>query len=338
MPKKIVIWEFANYTTVPNPISNLTTATYVSGDYSGAQFTFDGGTPIEILIDDDDDDFEDAYVETGGPQTLAAPVTVGSTTYPVGTVVQNEFSMIDGNGNEYYVVRLGPDNVGIAYQVGDDPFVGESFTVVSGRDGAPADSDDGVSSSEPYVDVICFRRGTRILTPAGPRRVEQLAPGDQVTTRDAGAQPLRWTGARRVAAEGRFAPVRIDQGVLGNTRPLWLSPQHRVLVTGWRAELLFGEPAVLVAARDLIDDSRVRRRPGGEIDYVHLLFDDHQIVFAEGAPVESLHPGAVGLTGMHRGQRNEILSLFPELAHDYGAYGPSAYPALKSFEARLLTH
>ena len=334
--KKIVIWEFANYTTNPDPISNLETATYVSGDYVGANFTFNGGTPIELFIDDDDDNFEDGYVETGGAQTLTQAVTINGTTYPVGTVVQNEFSMIDANGNEYYVVRLGNDNVGLSYQVGDDPFVGESFTVASGRDGDAVDSDDGVPSEEPYVDIICFRAGTHVLTDRGERKIERLHPGDMVVTRDAGAQPLRWIGSRRVRAVGRHAPVRFDKGAIGNTRALWLSRKHRVLVTGWKAELLFGADCVLVTAEDLINDHSVRARPGGMVEYYHLLFDDHQIIYADGAEAESYHPGRLGLRGMSDAHRNEIFDLFPELAADTFSYGATAFQALKSYEGRLL--
>ena len=53
--------------------------------------------------------------------------------------------------------------------------------------------------------IICFTAGTRILTPHGPRPVEDLRPGDLVITRDNGPQPLRWTGRREVVGHGDFA-------------------------------------------------------------------------------------------------------------------------------------
>ena len=40
---------------------------------------------------------------------------------------------------------------------------------------------------------------------------------------------------------------------------LVVSPRHRVLLQGYRAELLFGEGEVLVAAENLLDDDTVRR-------------------------------------------------------------------------------
>ena len=62
-----------------------------------------------------------------------------------------------------------------------------------------------------------------------------------------------------VAGAGAGAPVLIPAGALGNTRDLLVSQQHRMLVTGWRAELMFGEPEVLVAADRF---HVVRPRPG----------------------------------------------------------------------------
>ena len=55
--------------------------------------------------------------------------------------------------------------------------------------------------------------------------------------------------------------------------------------------MLFGTAEVLIAARDLVDGRAVRSVPGGEVDYFHLLFDCHQIVFAEGMATESFLPG-----------------------------------------------
>ena len=81
-----------------------------------------------------------------------------------------------------------------------------------------------------------------------------------VITRDDGAQPIRWIGGRMGPGRGRNAPIRVAAGgILGARRPFLLSPQHRVLVEGFRAQLLCGEEEVLVSARHLIngDDFRV---------------------------------------------------------------------------------
>ncbi|MHA6327075.1 Hint domain-containing protein [Roseivivax sp. CAU 1753] len=119
----------------------------------GETFTYNGGSGIEIIVSDDDDDFEDAYVETGGAQTLAQPVTINGTTYPAGSTIENEFSMLDDLGNEVWVLRINGTNVGFIYAANDQPTAGESFTASTGRDGAPEDSGDGAASSEPYRTV-----------------------------------------------------------------------------------------------------------------------------------------------------------------------------------------
>jgi hypothetical protein len=158
-----------------------------------------------------------------------------------------------------------------------------------------------------------------------------------VHTKDNGLQPIRWIGSRTVDAVGRFAPIEIAADVLGNDRPLVLSPQHRVMLGGWQAELLFGVPEVLVAAKHLVDDKRILRREGGTVTYFHMMFDQHEIVYADDVPCESFHPGHVGIAGMDDAQRDEIFALFPELEQDFSGFGPLARMGLKSAEGRLLS-
>ena len=173
--------------------------------------------------------------------------------------------------------------------------------------------------------VICLTRGTRIDTPRGPVPIEELEAGDLVTTLDHGPQPIRWIGARRVTGRGSNCPVRIRAGALGNMRDLRVSPNHRMLLSGPQAELLFGTSEVLVAAKFLVDDRQVLNDPCDEVEYFHFLFDGHQIVFAEGAPTESLYPGRVALDALGEASRAEILALFPELA------GPLPGPHLSRY-------
>ena len=187
------------------------------------------------------------------------------------------------------------------------------------------------------TSIPCFAAGTRILTARGTRLIETLAIGDLVETRDNGLQPIRWIGRRRVRAKGRFAPVVIEAGAMGAHDRLVLSPQHRVLVQHPMAEILFGADEVLVAAKDLVNDRSIRIRASGEIEYFHLLFDEHQILWSEGLPTESFHPGPVTLGGFEDAVRGEILDLFPEIDPDTGAgYSAAARPSLRGFEAAAL--
>ncbi|WP_417522778.1 Hint domain-containing protein [Marinovum sp.] len=116
----------------------------------GETFTFNGGPGVDLVVNDDDAYFEDAYVETGGAQTLAQAVTINGVTYAAGSTIQNEFSMVDGAGNEVWILRINDTNVGFVYAANNQPAAGESFTGTAGRDGDPADSGDGVASAEPY--------------------------------------------------------------------------------------------------------------------------------------------------------------------------------------------
>lgn len=198
---------------------------------------------------------------------------------------------------------------------------------------------DGVSDTGfVLVDSVpCFVAGTMIRTPDGQRPVETLEPGDLVMTRDDGAQPLRWIGRRRVAARGDFAPIHIAADTFGRHNALALSPLHRVLIRDSLAELLFGEREVLVAARDLLNDHSVRRVEGGEVEYVHILFDRHQVVYSEGLETESFLPGPQTANSFEADIIDEICAIFPDLCPETGrGYSPAARRTLKRYEAQLL--
>ncbi len=184
--------------------------------------------------------------------------------------------------------------------------------------------------------VPCFARGTRLLTPRGQVAVEALALGDLVVTRDHGAQPVRWIGVVRVSATGRMAPVVIEAGTFGPHDRLRVSPQHRIFLQNSQAELMFGQSEVLVAALHLVNDVTVRvDRSEAEVEYFHILFDRHEIVWSEGLETESFHPGRATLDGMGQAARAELLALFPGL-ESVGSYGPAARRSLRAREALLL--
>lgn len=159
---------------------------------------------------------------------------------------------------------------------------------------------------------VCFTPGTLIDMAAGRMPVERIAVGDLVQTLDHGVQPVRMILRDTFRAVGDLAPVRFATGALGNDAPLMVSPQHRMLITGWRAEMFFGQDEVLVAAKHLVNGDTIRQVPGGTVDYIHLLFDAHQIVFGQGVPSESYFPlHAMETSG--DASRAEVLALFPQL-------------------------
>jgi hypothetical protein len=199
---------------------------------------------------------------------------------------------------------------------------------------------NGTNTDTGFVEVSsvpCFVAGTLIKTPDGEVAVETLEIGDLVLTQDDGPQPVRWIGARSVQAQGNFAPICIRANTFGKHRDLMVSPQHRVLVRDAVAELLFGEGEVLVAAKDLVNDSSVVRCPGGDVTYVHLMFDQHQVIYSEGLETESFLPGPQCTKLFEQPIIEEICAIFPELDPlTGGGYGAAARPALRSYEAQLL--
>ena len=196
------------------------------------------------------------------------------------------------------------------------------------------ESDTGYVS---YGIVPCFTAGTLIATPVGDRKVETLKPGDLVLTEDEGPQPLRWVGQRSVPATGPLAPIRIAPDSFGSHGEILVSPLHRILVRGPLAELYFGDEEVLVAAKDLVNGRTVRRVEGGTVDYVHLLFDRHQVIQSNGLRSESFLPGSLTGQLFETEAIREICSIFPELDPETGSgYGPAARRMLKAHEAGLL--
>ncbi|WP_052249673.1 cadherin-like domain-containing protein [Tateyamaria sp. ANG-S1] len=196
-------------------------------------------------------------------------------------------------------------------------------------------------------DVIpCFTPGTLIATPGGERRVEDLKPGDRVITRDNGIQEIRWVGQRAMTGEElakatHLRPVLIRQGALGKGLPerdMLVSPQHRVLVADKKTALYFDESEVLVAAKHLTGMDGIDVVDVSETTYIHVMFDQHEVILSDGAWTESFQPGDMTLNAMGDAQRAEILELFPELETVDGiANYASARRSLKKHEAKLLT-
>lgn len=193
--------------------------------------------------------------------------------------------------------------------------------------------------------VICFTHGTTISTPTGPRLVEDLREGDRVLTKDNGPQPIQWIGARRMSGARLYTmphlrPIRIRQGAFGIRRPeesLLVSPEHRMLVKGAVARDLFNTDEVLVTARDLVNGRSILRDVSvREVTYVHLLLDDHQILFANGIETDSFHPANAALSALTPGDRARLLAGRPELEYDPHHYGAYARRNLSRPEAAIL--
>jgi hypothetical protein len=274
------------------------------------ELPIDGTRTIDVLANDVNNTGNSITIThiSGQPVTVGTPITL-----PSGQIIT-----VNGDGTITFEGDSDEEQVNLTYTIDD----GNGTTDVG------------------YIKINqapCFTVGTFIRTPFGEVPIECLNVGDLVETVDNGPQPLRWIGRRKVAAEGAMAPIRIMANTLGNHRELLLSPLHRVLIRDAWAELLFGEEEVLVAARDLVNDKTIRQVPGGDVEYVHLLFDDHQIIYSEKLMTESYLPGPQTASSFEPEIVAEICALFPELDPVSGeGYGQMARRGLRGFEVATL--
>ncbi|WP_135503404.1 Hint domain-containing protein [Roseovarius aestuariivivens] len=162
---------------------------------------------------------------------------------------------------------------------------------ISARTGYSLVGIDTETARQKFAEVACvsFTRGTHITLASGAQRpIEELNVGDAVLTRDDGVQKVRWIGQSTVRAVGEFAPIRIRAGTLHNANDLLVSPDHRLFIYQRSDALGAGRPELLVRARHLVNGDTVVQEDGGFVDYFQLLFDTHQIIYAEGIAAETL--------------------------------------------------
>ena len=309
-------------------------------------FTLDVSTGINITITEgagsgEDDIYNDGN-GGGGTNITSDQIISGGIYNGMESGVISRVEVTNGLGQvvgKIYEITADQDGDGdthenaeiIGYVLAGSFVDGETYTASSSF--APHETPAGAT----YADLLCFVSGTLIRTQTGEHPIEDLTSGDMVLTMDHGYQPIRWIWSSTRAATGDLAPILIRKGALGNDRDLRVSPQHRMLLQGWQAELLFGESEVLATAKSLINDHSIIRVEGGEVEYYHMLFDTHEIVWAEGAPSESFHPGEQGWNSFDQATRDEILELFPQLGDkNFESYGPSARLSLKHKEGVLL--
>ena len=169
----------------------------------------------------------------------------------------------------------------------------------------------------------CFTAGTLIQTRWGKVPIEELKVGDLIRTSDNGDLPLRWIGQRVISAymitqNPKLKPVRIMAGALGNGLPkrdLIVSRQHRMLIKSKISHRMLNHREVFISAIKLTGlpgifvDNEIF-----ETEYFHLLFDQHQIIYAEDAATESLLTGAEALKSLTPAHREEIATIFPDIA------------------------
>ncbi|MEO1491019.1 MAG: Hint domain-containing protein [Pseudomonadota bacterium] len=312
----------------------------------GETITLNNNAFVEVLVDDSDDT---NFADNDSSQTLDGAQTFNGTTFANGLRVEFEFELTVTDGTDTYTLvafNINEPGVtsfatveGLAFVGGEGEFppIGVPLTVTASREGP----------SVPFADLAfppCFAKGTLIRTASGLRPIETIRRGDLVWTADCGHQPVTWIGSSPVQVTGHvpspFDPVWIAPDAFGPRapmRPLRVTQHHRILIQDWRAELLFGEPEVLVPAKALVNGTTVqleRASPG--LTYWHLLFDGHQLVESDGLISESFDPGVTIVNSMERAARDELIALFPQLARGQAAFNSAARATLSVREGRAL--
>jgi hypothetical protein len=251
-----------------------------SVSYSGAtSFVFDTGAPsTEVHPNTTEATDIASIIDNNGNLVPGTTFTVSSpgATQPVppGTLAANwQMSFPAGNQSGLNQVGIAQADSGTGYvNTGLQPFF---------QGPVMYDVQDGVMGFNP---ISCFAAGTRIATPAGELPVEILCIGDLVCTASGPTRMITWIGHRRVdcdrhADPASILPMRIATGAFAPGQPardLLLSPDHAVFFDG-----------ALIPIKYLLNGDTVHQVPAREVTYFHIELEKHDIVLADGLPVES---------------------------------------------------
>ncbi|WP_371156753.1 Hint domain-containing protein [Jannaschia sp. 2305UL9-9] len=272
---------------MPSPLSSLSRCTVIPADAlsveTGALMGDAIGDLTQVVagdiyqLDQGVEARELVLTQARGSLTVAAGSSIGAPGQPVRPLARHQ--LMGDLGGTVEVLVLDVAGIRLALPLGP----------LSAHDEYCLLSSDPVGGELGSVSSVSFARGTRITMASGLQvPVEDLSEGDRILTRDHGIQAVRWTGRQTVRAEGSNAPVLLQKGALNNADDLVLSPDHRLFIYQRRDAIGAGRAEVLVRARHLVNGDTIRRAEGGHVDYFHLLFDAHEIIYAEGIPTESL--------------------------------------------------
>lgn len=242
-----------------------------------------------------------------------------------------------------HVLRLGNGQIyiptdratGAALYRKDQPLGGSSdralyqVELLKLRPSGGAVADDG---GDGQCVLSGFTSGTLIETPTGEVAVESLRAGDLVNTVDHGPRVLKWVGRRDLPAQEMESlpqqrPILISAGALGRDMPsrdLLVSPFLRLRLRSRIARNLFDSTQVLVLAKQLCQVEGIDiRKPPLPVSYVHLMFDQHELITANGAVAESFAPGKRALRSIDPDMQRDLFAACPDLAGDGAGFAPA---------------
>ncbi|WP_368184683.1 Hint domain-containing protein [Aestuariibius sp. HNIBRBA575] len=190
-----------------------------------------------------------------------------------------------------------------------------------------------------------FARGTLFQTNHGQMAIEDILPGDEIQTVDAGFQPLIWRGGMTIipGAVGQSPDmgtlIRVSADSLGIARPMFdliLGPKARLFNGSHNAQVLSRTDGAYIPARDYIDGNNViELAPPSPVQVFHLGFAHQHRVVANGVEVETQHPGTLHELGLRGDMLTLYMSLFPHV-QQFSDFGALRYPRLRKSDLDML--
>jgi hypothetical protein len=190
------------------------------------------------------------------------------------------------------------------------PFLALARKSASAHDNDGGDNDNDGGRNNRGNHYGCFLKGTKISTPSGDRLVQDLRIGEEVQTL-AGRKTIKWIAYNKFTKEeGRawhdnVMPIRVARFTIDDRTPhrdLYLSPLHCIF---------FSE--TLIPVMYLINEASIAQGMPSDmsaIEYYHIDLDTHEVIYAEGALVESF---------LDDGSNRESFSNFIQYERLYGA-------------------
>lgn len=143
-------------------------------------------------------------------------------------------------------------------------------------------------------EIICYLKGSKILTDTGYKHVEDLIVGDLVISKgeiinnesyvleeNPILKPIKWIGKFHPSnLNSESFPICIQANALGENQPfenLYVSPGHRILLDG-----------KMICARDLVNGNTIYQDINKiDIEYYHFELSEHSSIIANGLLTET---------------------------------------------------
>jgi hypothetical protein len=161
-------------------------------------------------------------------------------------------------------------------------------TSVAGQGGNGQGGNSQGGNSQGQNGGNCLLRGTTIQAAAGNRKIEDLAVGDLLPTVFGGQRPIRWITRYPFKKSDpskpwvkAVRPIRVARSALGPDVPhtdLYLTEWHSLFIDG-----------VLIPVGSLINGATIKldEREPVELEFFNIKLETHDVIYAEGAPVET---------------------------------------------------